>query len=81
MYGVWLVNSALMILYLVFDMVLSTVRRWRNGKAVEVLEGHDGPVQAVLLLPSGEVVTGSSDTTMKFWRGSSCTNTIRGHTG
>lgn len=70
-----------MILDLVFDLVLSTVRRWRNGKAVEVLEGHDGPVQSVLSLPSGEVVTGSSDTTMRIWRGSACISTIRGHTG
>lgn len=62
-------------------MVRSTVRRWRNGQAVEVLEGHDGPVQAVLPLPSGEVVTGSSDTTMRLWRGSTCISAIRGHTG
>jgi phospholipase A-2-activating protein len=70
-----------MILYVVFDMVLSTVRRWRNGKVVGILEGHDGPVQAVLSLPGGEVMTGSSDMTMKLWRGSICISTIRGHTG
>lgn len=38
-------------------------------------------MQAVLALPSGEVLTGSSDTTMKLWRGSDCIGTFRGHSG
>ncbi|ESW03856.1 hypothetical protein PHAVU_011G047700 [Phaseolus vulgaris] len=56
-----------------------TLRRWRNGEAVETWEAHKAPVQAVIKLPSGEFVTGSSDTTLKLWRGKTCIHTFEGH--
>jgi hypothetical protein len=36
----------------------STLRRWRDGNAVEVWEAHKVAVQTVLKLPSGELFTG-----------------------
>ncbi|GJN10384.1 hypothetical protein PR202_ga28472 [Eleusine coracana subsp. coracana] len=60
-----------------------TVRRWRNGKAIEVWEAHKVAVQTVLKLPTGELFTdtvrclapmpslgilsASHDSTIKLW--------------
>ncbi|KAK6916532.1 WD40 repeat [Dillenia turbinata] len=62
------------------DIVSSTIRRWRKGQCVEFWEAHKSAIQAVLKLPSGELVTGSSDTTLKLWRGKTCLQTFAGHT-
>lgn len=56
-----------------------TLKRWRNGKAVDSWEAHNSPVQAVIKLPSGELATGSSDTTLKLWKGKTCVHTFVGH--
>ncbi|KAL6880418.1 hypothetical protein ACP4OV_011983 [Aristida adscensionis] len=56
-----------------------TVRRWRNGNAIEVWEAHKVAVQTVLKLPSGELFTGSSDSTIKLWKGRTCLQTFSGH--
>ncbi|GJN24404.1 hypothetical protein PR202_gb12142 [Eleusine coracana subsp. coracana] len=72
-----------------------TVRRWRNGKAIEVWEAHKVAVQTVLKLPTGELFTGtasyenfkflftlcvgSSDSTIKLWKGRACLQTFSGH--
>ena len=45
-----------------------------------MLEGHGGAVQCVLALPSGDLLTGSNDTTVKLWRGGTCVHTLTGHT-
>lgn len=37
---------------------LSTLRRWRKGQEVGVLEAHKAAIQAIIKLPSGELVTG-----------------------
>ncbi|XP_031379705.1 phospholipase A-2-activating protein isoform X3 [Punica granatum] len=58
----------------------STLRRWRDGRSIESWQAHDGPIQAVIKLPSGELVTGSSDQTLKLWRGKTCAHTFTGHT-
>lgn len=47
---------------------------------MEVLEGHEGPVQAVLALPDGSLLSGGSDATIKLWSGKQCRHTFRGHT-
>jgi phospholipase A-2-activating protein len=57
----------------------STVRVWADGKCAEVLEGHEGAVQAVLFLPSGEIISGSNDNTIRVWAGGRCQHTIAGH--
>ncbi|WVZ61723.1 hypothetical protein U9M48_011552 [Paspalum notatum var. saurae] len=60
-----------------------TVRRWRNGNAIEVWEAHKVAVQTVLKLPTGELFTdtvrclapmpglgilsASHDSTIKLW--------------
>ncbi|ONM51175.1 transducin family protein / WD-40 repeat family protein [Zea mays] len=60
-----------------------TVRRWRNGNAIEVWEAHKVAVQTVLKLPTGELFTdtvrflasmpglgilsASHDSTVKLW--------------
>lgn len=100
----------------------STLRRWRNGQSIEFWDAHKAPIQAVIKLPSGELVTGitysvygwyarywfirftcldliialsnnlwcwfvfchdlgSSDATLKVWRGKTCIHTFVGHTG
>jgi hypothetical protein len=38
----------------------STVRRWRNGNAIEVWEAHKVAVQTVLKLSTGELFTGKA---------------------
>ena len=53
---------------------------WRGGKCAHMLEGHGGAVQCVLALPSGDLLTGSNDTTVKLWRGGTCVHTLTGHT-
>ena len=58
----------------------STARVWRGGACAQVLEGHGGAVQCVLALPSGDLLTGSNDTTVKLWRGGACVHTLTGHT-
>ncbi|XP_006365506.1 phospholipase A-2-activating protein [Solanum tuberosum] len=57
-----------------------TLRRWRKGQEVEVLEAHKAAIQAIIKFPSGELVTGSSDTTLKLWKGAACIHTFSGHT-
>ncbi|KAG8100851.1 hypothetical protein GUJ93_ZPchr0013g36109 [Zizania palustris] len=56
-----------------------TLRRWRNGNAVEIWEAHKVALQTVLKLPSGELFTGSSDSTIKLWKGRTCLHTFSGH--
>ncbi|RVX12229.1 hypothetical protein CK203_010725 [Vitis vinifera] len=36
-----------------------TLRRWRKGKAVEFWEAHKAAIQAVIKLPSNELITGT----------------------
>lgn len=47
---------------------------------VAVLEGHEGPVQAVLALPDGTLLSGGSDGTIKLWSDNKCQHTFKGHT-
>ncbi|KAG2294470.1 hypothetical protein Bca52824_041139 [Brassica carinata] len=51
------------------DIVSSSVDHFSNTWLVESWEAHQSPVQAVLKLPSGELISGSSDTTLKLWKG------------
>ena len=44
----------------------STLRRWRDGNAVEVWEAHKVAVQTVLKLPSGELFTGRASDMSSF---------------
>jgi phospholipase A-2-activating protein len=57
----------------------STVRVWGNDGSVEVLEGHGGAVLAVLVLPSGDILSGSGDKTVKLWSHGKCVRTFAGH--
>ena len=36
----------------------STLRRWRKDQPVDAWEAHKAAIQAVIKLPSGELVTG-----------------------
>jgi hypothetical protein len=56
-----------------------TVRSWRNGNAIDVLEAHKVAVQTVLKLPTGELSTRSSNSTIKLWKGRICLQTFSGH--
>lgn len=39
-------------------MHCSTVRRWREGQSIESWEAHKAAIQAILKLPTGELITG-----------------------
>lgn len=56
-----------------------TIRIWGDDGNAEVLEGHEGPVQCLLVLPDGSLVSGSNDKTVKIWQGTSCVKTLTGH--
>ena len=56
-----------------------TIRHWRGGQCVEVLEGHEAAVLCLLLLPNGDLISGSGDCTIKVWSGGLCTHTIPAH--
>ncbi|KAL9238183.1 hypothetical protein vseg_012645 [Gypsophila vaccaria] len=64
---------------IVSSSVDCTLKRWRNGKAVESWDAHSSAVQAIIKLPSGELATGSSDSTLKIWKGKTCVRTFVGH--
>ncbi len=55
---------------------------WRGGKCAATLTGHEGPVLCLLVLPGGEILSGSGDTTVKMWApgGGPCIHTIKAHT-
>lgn len=57
---------------------IRTIRIWSNGKST-VLEGHEGPVQCLAVLPDGALLSGSNDKTIRRWIGSACQQTITGH--
>ncbi|KAF4348191.1 hypothetical protein G4B88_029686, partial [Cannabis sativa] len=65
---------------IVSSSVDCTLNRWRKGQAVESWEAHKSAIQTIVKLPSGELATGSSDTTIKLWKGKTCTQTFAGHT-
>ncbi len=57
-----------------------SIRVWKDSKCIETLQGHEGPVQCLLLLPNGDFLSGSNDTTIKLWSNSKCVHTFPGHT-
>ncbi|KDO51450.1 hypothetical protein CISIN_1g0043291mg, partial [Citrus sinensis] len=42
---------------IVSSSVDSTLKRWRKGKLVEFWEAHNAPIQTVIRIPSGEIVS------------------------
>lgn len=52
---------------------------WDSEGQSQVLEGHEGPVQCLLVLPDGALLSGSNDKTVKMWHGSACVKTLVGH--
>ncbi|KAE8686785.1 cytochrome c bioproteinsis protein CCS1 [Hibiscus syriacus] len=61
-----------------WEVFYITLKRWRKGQTVESWEAHKSAIQAVIKLPSGELVLGSTDTTLKLWRGKTCLHTLPG---
>eukprot|EP00927_Polykrikos_kofoidii_P040013 TRINITY_DN34289_c0_g1_i1.p1 TRINITY_DN34289_c0_g1~~TRINITY_DN34289_c0_g1_i1.p1 ORF type:complete len:653 (+),score=125.31 TRINITY_DN34289_c0_g1_i1:71-1960(+) len=53
-----------------------TVRASQGGVEIAKLEGHEIAVNAVVGLPSGDVVSGSGDQTIVIWRGSEKLRTL-----
>jgi phospholipase A-2-activating protein len=47
-----------------------------EGDLLYELRGHNGFVFAVHVLPSGEIITGSDDKSIKVWNSGSCIQTI-----
>ena len=56
-----------------------SIRVWRGGQCVQVLEGHEAAVLCLLQLPNGDLLSGSGDCTIKVWSGGKCTHTIAAH--
>nr|GMD83060.1 phospholipase A-2-activating protein [Ipomoea batatas]GMD92992.1 phospholipase A-2-activating protein [Ipomoea batatas] len=48
----------------------------RRFQKIDVLEAHKAPIQSIIKLPSRELVTGSSDMTLKLWKGATCAHTF-----
>src|SRR5271163_3379531 len=43
------------------------------------LTGHTGQVKCLLTLPNGDLVSGSSDNSIKIWKDRNLINTLNGH--
>ncbi|KAK8763572.1 hypothetical protein V5799_033821 [Amblyomma americanum] len=57
-----------------------TARVWFGQKCMLTLEGHQGPVWAVQILPKqGLMLTGSADKTVRLWRAGKCERIFTGH--
>ena len=58
-----------------------TGRVWLNEKTVMTLKGHEAAVWCGVIMPTmGIMVTGSADTTIKFWKAGVCKRTVKKHT-
>lgn len=56
-----------------------TIKVWRDGACVQTLEGHEGPVLCVAVLPDGKILSGSVDTMIRVWADGKCIHVIRSH--
>ncbi|CAN7940858.1 unnamed protein product [Ixodes pacificus] len=57
-----------------------SARVWFGQKCMLTLEGHQGPVWAVQILPKqGLMLTGSADKTVRLWRAGKCERVFSGH--
>ncbi|XP_022687137.1 phospholipase A-2-activating protein-like isoform X2 [Varroa jacobsoni] len=57
-----------------------TARVWSGQKCMLTLEGHQGAVWAVALMPQqGLILTGSADRAIRLWRAGACEKTFTGH--
>lgn len=45
-----------------------------------ILSGHTGPITDIKMFPNGDIVSSSQDTTIRVWRGMTCTAVLKGHT-
>lgn len=54
------IHSVTFLMLLQWLLCVSTLRRWRGGQQVESWDAHKAAIQAVVKLPSGELVTGIS---------------------
>ena len=57
-----------------------TIRVWKEDGTAQVLEGHQGPVQCLLVLPNGSILSGGNDMTIRHWVDGKCLRTFQGHT-
>lgn len=48
-------------------------------RAHSAMQGHDAAVLCLLLLPNGDLASGSGDCTVKIWSGDKCIHTILAH--
>ncbi len=56
-----------------------TIRVWSGDGKAAVLEGHEGPVQCLAVLPDGALLSGSNDKSIRRWVGGTCQQIITGH--
>lgn len=59
----------------------ATVRLWSldSKEALRTLQGHTHQVNAVGVLPSGQVASGSLDGTLKVWKGEEAVHSVKAH--
>jgi WD40 repeat protein len=58
-----------------------TIRLWNGNKCLDIIKGHKGAINCLILLDDGNIASGSKDKTIKIWDGKSfsCQLTILGH--
>jgi len=63
------------------DIDIWDLTKWFN-KCIATLRGHKGTIYAFVLLPDGQLASGSSDYTIKLWnlQSEKCVATLEGHT-
>lgn len=40
----------------------------KDGKCIDILKGHTDAITCIIILPNGDIVSGSNDTTIIVWR-------------
>nr|XP_024932789.1 uncharacterized protein LOC107426656 [Ziziphus jujuba var. spinosa] len=74
-------DKPIFVLHIITRFTNDWRERYISGKFSCNWEAHKPAIQAFIKMTLGELVRGSSDTTIILWRGKTCTHTSVGHRG